>query len=183
MDASGDIIGSVGALIDPNVTLATFVLFCRIGGCLMLMPGVSSAQIPVQVRLFIAVAVTLALAPLLLGQAPLRALSADPVPVLRLIVVESLIGVLIGVLGRLFFLALETMAVGAATMLGIANPFGFDVEPNQALPPIASFVTLSATAVIFMADIHWEILRGLAASYHAIPLGIDFNSGHDGLSL
>jgi flagellar biosynthetic protein FliR len=29
-----------------------------------------------------------------------------------------------------------------------------------------------------MADIHWEILRGLAASYHAIPLGIDFNSGY-----
>jgi len=90
VDANGDIV----RLFDPNLTLAVFVLFCRIGGCLMLMPGVSSAQIPVQVRLFIAVAVTLALAPLLLGQAPLRALSADPVPVLRLIVVESLIGVL-----------------------------------------------------------------------------------------
>ena len=32
----------------------------------MLMPGFSSARVPVQVRLFIAVAVTLALAPLLL---------------------------------------------------------------------------------------------------------------------
>ncbi len=177
MEAGGDIFASAGAILDPNLTLATFILFCRIGGCLMLMPGISSAQIPMQIRLFIAVAVTLSLAPLLLDQAPLRSLGADPVPVLRLIVFETLIGGLIGLLGRMFFLALETMAVGAATLLGMANPFGIDIEPNQSLPPLASFVTMSATAVIFITDIHWEVLRGLAASYHAIPLGADFNSG------
>ncbi|MGD0640590.1 MAG: flagellar biosynthetic protein FliR [Roseiarcus sp.] len=177
MNGGDDIFAGAGAILNPNVTLATFILFCRIGGCLMLMPGISSAQIPVQVRLFIAVAVTLSLAPLLLGSAPLRSLSADPIPALRLIVVETLIGVSIGFLGRLFFLALETMMVGASTMLGMANPFGIDVEPNQTLPPLASLVTLSATALIFMADVHWEVLRGLAASYRAIPIGADFNPG------
>ena len=45
--------------------LLVFLLFCRIGGCLMLMPGFSSARVPPQVRLFIALAVTLALAPML----------------------------------------------------------------------------------------------------------------------
>ena len=50
----------------PDTVLLVFLLFCRIGGCLMLMPGFSSARVPVQVRLFIAVAVTLALTPLLL---------------------------------------------------------------------------------------------------------------------
>ncbi|HYA73892.1 MAG TPA: flagellar biosynthetic protein FliR, partial [Roseiarcus sp.] len=178
MNASSDIFAGAGAILNPNVTLATFILFCRIGACLMLMPGVSSSQIPVQVRLFIAVATTLSLAPLLLEQAPLRALSADPIPALRLIAIETAIGGLIGLLGRLFFLALETMAVGASMMLGMANPFGIELEPNQALPPLASLVTLSATALIFITDAHWEVLRGLAASYHAIPLGADFNSGY-----
>ena len=178
MNASGDIFAGAGAILDPNVTLATFVLFCRIGACLMLMPGISSAQIPVQIRLFIAVAVTLSLAPLLLDQAPLHSLEADPIPALRLIAVESAIGGTIGLLGRLFFLALEAMAVGAAAMLGMANPFGVEVEPNQALPPLASFVTLSATALIFMTDAHWEVLRGLAASYHAIPIGGEFDAGY-----
>jgi len=167
----------LGAVLDPNTTLAAFVLFCRIGACLMLMPGTSASQIPVQVRLFIAIAVTLSLAPLLLGQAPLRGLSADPVPALRLIVVESLVGALIGLLGRLFFLALETLATGAATMLGIANPFGVEVEPNQLLPPLATLITLSATALIFITDAHWEVLRGLAASYRAIPIGAAFDAG------
>lgn len=174
----GDILTGAGGLLNPNVTLATFVLFCRIGACLMLMPGVSSSQIPVQFRLFAAVAVTLSLAPLLLDQVPLQSLSADPIPVLRLIVVESLVGGLIGLLGRMFYLALETMMVGASTMLGMANPFGIEVEPNQMLPPMASIVSMSATALIFVTDAHWEVLRGLAASYHAIPLGAEFNAGY-----
>ena len=178
MNASDDIFAGAGAILNPNVTLATFILFCRIGACLMVMPGISSAQIPVQIRLFVAVATTLSLAPLLLEQAPLRSLSADPIPALRLIAVETAIGGLIGLLGRLFFLALETMAVGASTMLGMANPFGIELEPNQALPPLASLVTLSATALIFVTDAQWEVLRGLAASYHAIPLGADFNPGY-----
>jgi len=55
----------------------------------MLMPGWANAQIPMQVRLFVAVATTLALTPALIDQVPLRSLSADPLPALRLIVVES----------------------------------------------------------------------------------------------
>jgi flagellar biosynthesis protein FliR len=52
--------------IGPDTVLLAFLAFCRIGGCLMLMPGFSSSRVPVHVRLFIAVALTLALAPLLL---------------------------------------------------------------------------------------------------------------------
>ncbi len=35
----------------------TFTVFCRIGACLMLVPGFSSVNIPVQIRLFVAVVV------------------------------------------------------------------------------------------------------------------------------
>ena len=52
--------------LDGNTVMLTFLLFCRIGGCLMFMPGFSSSRVPVQARLFLAVATTLALAPLLL---------------------------------------------------------------------------------------------------------------------
>jgi flagellar biosynthetic protein FliR len=49
--------------IGPEIVLATFLLFCRIGACLMVMPGFSSPRVPMRVRLFVAIAVTLALAP------------------------------------------------------------------------------------------------------------------------
>ncbi|MBV8661676.1 MAG: flagellar biosynthetic protein FliR [Hyphomicrobiales bacterium] len=167
-----------GGILNANTVLATFVLFCRIGACLMLMPGVSSSQIPMQVRLFVAVATTLSLAPILIDQAALKAVNADPIPLLRLIVVEALVGGLIGLLGRMFYLALEAMATGASTMLGMANPFGVQLEPGEAMQPLASLVTMSATVLIFVTNMHWEVLRGLAASYHAIPLGADFDAGY-----
>ena len=47
------------AALAPRAALGAFVLFCRIGGCLMLAPGFSNTQIPTQVRLFVALAVTL----------------------------------------------------------------------------------------------------------------------------
>ena len=53
--------------IGPLTVLATFVLFCRIGTCLMLMPGFSSSRVPARIRLFLAIAITLVLAPLLLA--------------------------------------------------------------------------------------------------------------------
>jgi flagellar biosynthetic protein FliR len=161
--------------VNPNVILATFVLFCRIGTCLMLAPGVSNSQIPTQIRLFIAVAITLSLAPLLLSRAPLQGLGDDPIAMMRMIVMESLIGAMIGAMGRLFFSALESLAVATANLLGLVNPFGVEVDPNQALPPLASAVTMAATAVIFAADFHWEIIRGLAASYDAIPILVDYD--------
>jgi flagellar biosynthetic protein FliR len=161
-----------------SVILAVFVLFCRIGGCLMIAPGLSSAQIPVQIRLLVAVAITLALAPMLLDQPRLRGLGDDPLGMLRLIAMESLIGAMIGVLGRLFFSALETLAVAAANFLGLVNPFGVQVDPGEMMPPLASLVALAATALIFASDTHWQILGGLVASYKAIPLRADFDAGY-----
>src|SRR5271166_7180479 len=82
----------------PRATIGAFVVFCRIGGCLMLAPGFSNSQIPMQIRLFVALAVTLALTPLLFDKIPAAALGDDPVLTLKLIAVESLVGGMIGFL-------------------------------------------------------------------------------------
>jgi flagellar biosynthetic protein FliR len=158
-----------GSALDPHLALGVFVLFCRIGGCLMLAPGFSSYQIPMQVRVFIAVAATLSLSPLLLDKLPMKSLEDDPITALRYIGTELLIGGTIGILGRVFFIALETMMVGAATLLGLSNPFGVEVEQSEALPPIATLIMMGATVLVFALDLHWEVLRGLVASYDALP--------------
>jgi len=168
-------VNTVSGLIEPNLVIGVFVIFCRVGGCLLLAPGLSSQQIPVQVRLFIALAATLSLAPLVLDDTALRSLRDDPVSILRLTVQESLTGAVIGILARMFFMALETLAFGVAIMLGFSNPFGVSVEPGQAMPPLATLIALSATALVFFSDLHWEILRGLAASYRVTPIGSPFN--------
>jgi len=61
--------------------------------------------------------------------------------------------------------------LAVATMLGFSNPFGIEIEPNEALPPLTTFISFIATALIFFMDLHWEILRGLVASYEVFPVG------------
>ena len=142
----------------------------------MLAPGFSNAQIPAQVRLFVALAVTLTLTPLLLERVPGASFGDDPILTLKVIAVELLVGGMIGFLARVFYLALEALAVGAATMLGFSNPFGFQVEGDEAMAPLATLISLAAIALLFAADLHWELLRGLVASYDVIPVGADFNA-------
>lgn len=159
----------------PHLILGTFILFCRVGACLMLMPGFSSPQIPPHVRLFLALAVTLSLTPLLISHIPVQAISDDPLMALRFIGSELLVGGTIGMLGRLFLLALETMASAAAMAIGLSNPFGVVGEESEVLPPFVTLITMSATALIFIMDLHWEVFRGVAASYDAIPVKENFD--------
>ena len=142
----------------------------------MIMPGYSSARVPVNVRLFVAIAVTLALTPLLGGDVQTTFLAASPIALTKLMISEILIGALIGFMGRIFFAALETLGSAMATATGLSSPLGSPVEDSETLPSIASLIVLAATALIFITDLHWEVLRALVASYKAMPIGEGFGA-------
>lgn len=158
------------SLVPPETILVVFLLFCRIGGCLMLMPGFSSSRVPVQVRLFIAVAVTLALTPMLLPTINSAVPDLAPAKVMLLIFSETLIGALIGLIGRLFYMALQFMATAAAQLAGFNPVGGAPVEDVEPVPVLAAFITLTATVLLFATDQHWEVLRALLASYAVLPI-------------
>ncbi|MCF1503847.1 flagellar biosynthesis protein FliR [Afifella sp. H1R] len=156
--------------------LAVFLIFCRIGGCLMLMPGFSSSRIPVQFRLFIAVAITLTLSPMLIGYT--RPLVGDGTAsaMLQAIVSELLIGVLIGLVGRVFFLGLQTIAVAVSQSIGLSAMPGIAVEEDSQLPTVASLFSLTAITIMFITDQHWLLLSGLIDSYQTLPAAQGFDA-------
>ncbi len=164
--------------IASSTALAVFLIFCRIGGCLMLMPGFSSTRVPVRMRLFLAFAITLALSPLLIDKVAPIADSGDPADLLSAIGSELMVGILIGLLGRLFFSALQTIAVSVSHALGLSAMPGLTVEEDEQLPPIASLFTLTAVTAMFITDQHWLVLSGLVDSYdHITPQhGFDFRA-------
>jgi flagellar biosynthetic protein FliR len=122
------------------------------------------------VRLFIAVSVTLALTPLLLATINSAVPNPQPAAALQLIFSETLTGMLIGLIGRLFYLALQFMATAAAQLVGFNPVGGAPVEDTEALPPLATFITLTATVLFFATDQHWEVIRALLASYAVLPV-------------
>ena len=155
---------------DTNTVMLTFLLFCRIGGCLMFMPGFSSSRIPAQARLFLAVATTLALAPLLLPTLGETVAGFSPLPGFLTLVSETLIGVTIGLMGRVFFLALDFTGTAIASFVGFSNVPGIPLESAEPNPTIAALITLTAVTLFFLTNLHWEVLRGLVASYRILPV-------------
>ena len=161
---------------DSNTVILTFLLFCRIGACLMFMPGFSSSRIPAQARLFLAVATTLALAPLLLPTLGETFAGYSPVPGFGTLVSEILIGVTIGLMGRIFFLALDFAGTAIASFVGFSNVPGIPLESAEPNPTIAALITLTAVTLFFITDLHWEVLRGLLASYRILPVADGYSA-------
>ena len=149
---------------------SVLILFCRIGACLMLAPGFSSPRLPARPRLIHRAGPDAGAGAAADGRQAFRhrqswRLSAAD------IFGELFIGGVIGLLGRFYFLALETMMMAASMSIGLSNALGAPIDETEVQPPIATLITLTATCLIFVSDLHWELIRGVVASYSVMPVG------------
>lgn len=158
-----------------NQFLAVFLLFCRIGGCLLFAPGLSSPRVPVQVRLFVAVGLTAAVSPLLL---PAMMPIITPMPPDRqvfMILGETLTGAAIGLMARLFFLSLQFAATAISNFIGLAGIPGVPLEEGDTGSPLATLVSSAATMLVFAMGLHIELLRAVIDSYEVLKPGLPFD--------
>jgi flagellar biosynthetic protein FliR len=147
------------------------LMFCRVGGCMMIAPGFSSPRVPVQVRLFAAFAVTAALSPLVLPGI-LRDLEAiPPENHVFLLLRELALGLLLGLLARCFFLALQFSATAISNFIGLTGIPGIPLEEADTGSPLSTLVSSAAVTVVFVAGLHIELLKAVIESYSVMPLG------------
>ncbi len=157
------------------LVLSAFLVFCRIGSCLMVLPGFSSMRIPAQIRLFVAVAIAFAVAPRLLPDImPLVRGASDDMRI-AMMFSELLNGLLIGLLGRVFMIALQFSGSVIANAIGMGQTLGVPIEGHEADPALVSLITLTATVLIFSLNLHAEIVQALLASYRAMPVELGFS--------
>jgi flagellar biosynthetic protein FliR len=96
--------------------------------------------------------------------------SFTPLTSFQLLITEFSKGALIGLMARYFFLALEFVATMATTSIGFANLPGVPIEESQSMSSLATMITMTATVLFFMMDLHMEVMRALIASYQAMPI-------------
>ncbi|WP_127522058.1 flagellar biosynthetic protein FliR [Mesorhizobium sp. Z1-4] len=161
--------------IVQGVVIAAFLAFCRIGGCFMLMPGLSSIRVPTNVRLFVAVAVSFALLAHM-WESFAAVVTSAPTILAPLIVAELLVGALIGLMARFYLLALQFMASAISLLSGLGGMPGQGIEELDAQTPLAGIISLSALVVLFALDFHHLIIEALVASYRLVPLGTPFDA-------
>ncbi|TIT17217.1 MAG: flagellar biosynthetic protein FliR, partial [Mesorhizobium sp.] len=116
--------------LSQGVVIAAFLAFCRIGACFMLMPGLSSARVPIQVRLFVSVAATGGLLAFLWDRIYPY---VDPRPQILapMIVSELLVGGLIGAMTRLYMEALRFIGSAIAMLIGYGGSGGPAIEEPE----------------------------------------------------
>jgi flagellar biosynthesis protein FliR len=148
--------------------LIAILIFCRVGGCFLLLPGISSERIPMQARLFFAIAVAMAMSPVLIDHLrPIEAPQAGTM--IGYIVAETAIGILLGLFVRIFFVALEFGATAAAHFVGYGSVFSQGIDSAGSTTPLAMIITVPATALFFIMDMHVLILDLLQRSYTVLP--------------
>ncbi len=160
--------------LTQHVILAAFLAFCRIGACFMVMPGLSSVRVPLQVRLFLAIAVTVGLLTFLWDRIyPF----VDPQPqiLLPMILSELLVGGLIGAMTRLYMEALRFMGSAMAMLIGYGGAGGPAIEEPDPQAALAAIISFSALLLLFVFDFHHEIIRALVSSYTVAPVNVFFN--------
>ena len=146
-----------------------FLVFARLGGALMLLPGFGEAYVTPRVRLAIALLFTLLVTPVVLPDLP--DLPASPLGVLVLVVRETLVGVFFGVLARLMMSALQMAGMIVGYQLGIANAFSFDPTSAQQGALIGTFLAILAVLLIFVSGLHHMLIGAVINSYDVFPPG------------
>lgn len=160
-------------ITDPQGSvLALFLLFCRIGACMMVLPGFSSARVSMTVRLFVSVALSMAVLPLMWDTLYPTASRAAPAVYVALIVSESLIGIMFGLIARLYVIGLQFVGATISATIGLSSPGGTDVLEDSQESTLTNMITFTGLMVLFMLDFHQVVIKALIDSYDAMPLGL-----------
>ncbi|WP_113908307.1 flagellar biosynthetic protein FliR [Aliidiomarina celeris] len=143
--------------------------FTRVAGMFVTMAIFSGRTIPTRIKLFAAVAITMAIAPVL---PPIDVPFETVSPAGMLVTVHQItIGMLLGIIS---LMVIHTFSV-AGQILGMQIGLGFasmvDPGSGQQVPVLGQFYLMLATLMFLAFDGHLTMIRIVVLSFDAIPIG------------
>ena len=159
----------------PALAAAFMLVFARIGAMVMLMPGLGESDIPVRVKLSIALLLTLIILPLHRQAYHIDMQSLTPLLVLMLH--EIFIGILLGATARVTLAALQVAGSVIAQQMGLG--FVTSVDPTQGEQGVlvGNFLTMLGVTLIFATDSDHLVIAALNDSYSIFSPGETMSSG------
>lgn len=138
-------------------------VFLRVGAASAMLPAVGEQSVPMRVKLAAALALTVvAGAALPVDDGLMRGNG------LRLVVIEPLIGLALGLLVRLFVLSLQVAGTIAAQSVSLSQLLGGAAEP---VPAIGHLLIVAALALAVTMGLHVRAVEYLVHSYELFPPG------------
>ncbi|MET0388841.1 MAG: flagellar biosynthetic protein FliR [Polyangiales bacterium] len=149
----------------PAVILASLRVALTFAG----LPAPFGALAPMRVRTALGVLVTIVL--MIPFGADLPVLALEPVPLLRAAASELFVGMLIGMTVRVTMAAAEAAGTFAGQAMGLGFAGSVDPTYGESVVPTAYLLDSLAAMIFFSLGCHHILLKALAASFHAAPIG------------
>jgi flagellar biosynthetic protein FliR len=141
--------------------------FVRIGACFMVAPAFGAQTVPPRVRIVLAAAVALLVAPLVRIPAvtPLSAAGA------LITIQQVIIGAALGFSLQILF---EAVALGGellANSMGLSLAFNLDPQNGASTPTVSQLYTLLVTLIFLVLNGHLALIQTLVAGFRTLPIG------------
>ncbi len=159
----------------PALAAAFMLVFARIGAMVMLLPGLGESNIPVRVKLAIALLLTLIILPLHRAAYHVDMTSLSSLLVLMLH--EIVIGVVLGATARVTLSALPVAGSVIAQQLGLGFVTSVDPTQGQQGLLIGNFLTMLGMTLLFATDTHHLVIAALNDSYRIFSPGEAMSTG------
>lgn len=139
------------------------LVFLRVGAAMALLPAFGEQSVPQRVRLVLALAFSLVVAP---AAGPMPPMDQNFLPALF---VETALGLAMGIALRLFVMALQIAGAIIGTATSLAQMFGGAGPEPQ--PAVGNLLVMAGLAIAVASGLHVQIAQAMILSYDAFPAG------------
>lgn len=158
--SSAELAGWIGAYLFP---------FFRILALLSTAPVFGAPQITIRLRIGLAMAIAMLLAPVL---PPMPAVEALSVASALLIGQQIMIGAAMGLVMRIVFAAVEYAGQVISLQMGLGFATLFDPQNGAQSPVIGQFFSLLATLAFLATNGHLLMIAALSESFRVFPVAL-----------
>lgn len=151
--------------ISQATLLVGFLVFLRIGAAMALLPAFGERSVPVRVRLGLAIAFTLIVAPAVAPQVSLQLGESQA----HFFLTETIAGLAIGAVVRFLVLALQIAGTIAAQSTSLSQIFGGATTDPQ--PAMGHVFLIAGLALAVSTGLHIRLAELLVFSYEIFPPG------------
>jgi flagellar biosynthetic protein FliR len=151
--------------ISQDVTWKAYLVFMRVGAMMALLPAFGEQSVPVRVKLGLALAFTAIVSPADMNPE----VETEASQTFGLNSAETLTGLFLGLMLRLFVLALQVAGSIAAQSTSLSQLFGG--AGGDPLPAMGHVLVIGGLALATIMGLHVQIAEFMINSYDLVPMG------------
>jgi flagellar biosynthetic protein FliR len=159
----------VNVAVPAELLVAFLLTVVRISAWIAVAPPFNSRAVPPMVKVALAVALALPVAPRMVDRAP----EAEIGPLVAAILLQVLTGLVLGFIAMILFSAVQAAGELIDLFSGFTVASLYDPLSNSTSSMFGRLHQLIAVTLLFATGAHLLLVRGLVASFDVVPLKAD----------